>query len=223
MVRWAEQRQILHASRYPWTPPIPRCAPSGSSYTHEPHIGVGDGQRQSPDGRGERRERRRVRGALRPILRSGVPSRDIGLWRRQLRSGCRARSVRVNLEKPRELPPTKRHRCGMAAGCGPLPRDRSRAADGIAAARRASESHLADRPAAHDLCEQALSHEKANLLRGLLNQLPDVQREVITLAFYGQLTHTEIAEHLDLSTGTVKGRMRLGLHKLRANIDRADP
>lgn len=43
---------------------------------------------------------------------------------------------------------------------------------------------------------------------------------MITLAFYGELTHSEIAAQLDLPTGTVKGRMRLGLQKLRLDIDR---
>lgn len=47
------------------------------------------------------------------------------------------------------------------------------------------------------------------------------QREVITLAFHGQLTQTEIAEQLGLPPGTVKGRMRLGLHKLRDEIGRS--
>jgi RNA polymerase sigma-70 factor, ECF subfamily len=58
-------------------------------------------------------------------------------------------------------------------------------------------------------------------LHTLLNQLPDAQREVITLAFYGQLTHTEIADHLQLPAGTIKGRMRLGLEKLRAKVEQA--
>ncbi len=92
-----------------------------------------------------------------------------------------------------------------------------------AAAAHASECHLNDLPAPDDVCDQALTHETANHLHGLLDQLPDVQREVITLAFYGQLTHTEIAEHLGLPTGTVKGRMRLGMHKLRANIETTPP
>jgi RNA polymerase sigma-70 factor, ECF subfamily len=55
-------------------------------------------------------------------------------------------------------------------------------------------------------------------LRALLTRLPDAQREVITLAFYGQLTHAEIATELQLPAGTVKGRTRLGLHKLHAGI-----
>jgi len=51
--------------------------------------------------------------------------------------------------------------------------------------------------------------------------LPEAQAEVITLAFYGQLSHTEIAAQLCLPAGTVKGRMRLGLKRLRVGLDRA--
>ena len=58
------------------------------------------------------------------------------------------------------------------------------------------------------------------ICKSLLADLPDAQREVITLAFYGQLTHTEIAERLHLPAGTVKGRMRLGLERLRDALDR---
>jgi RNA polymerase sigma-70 factor (ECF subfamily) len=56
-----------------------------------------------------------------------------------------------------------------------------------------------------------------NRLRGLLTRLPDAEREVVALAFYGELTHTAIAEQLDLPVGTVKDRMRLGLHELLAS------
>lgn len=52
-----------------------------------------------------------------------------------------------------------------------------------------------------------------------LIRLPAAQSEVINLAFFGELTHLEIAELLDLPPGTVKGRMRLGLEKLRREID----
>ena len=51
-----------------------------------------------------------------------------------------------------------------------------------------------------------------------MTRLPDEQREVIVLAYYGQLTHSEIATQLGLPPGTVKGRMRLGLEKLRAGM-----
>jgi len=95
--------------------------------------------------------------------------------------------------------------------------------NGAATARQVSDSHLNTRPAPDDVSAEALDREQTNHVRDLLSQLPDTQREVITLAFYGQLTHTEIAEQLDLPGGTVKGRMRLGLHKMRVAIDKAEP
>ena len=52
----------------------------------------------------------------------------------------------------------------------------------------------------------------------MLADLPVAQREVIALAYFGQLSHTEIAEQLSLPVGTVKGRMRLGLTKLRDQL-----
>lgn len=42
------------------------------------------------------------------------------------------------------------------------------------------------------------------------------------LAFFGQLSHSEIAGQLDLPQGTVKGRMRLGMDKLRAAVEAPD-
>ena len=47
---------------------------------------------------------------------------------------------------------------------------------------------------------------------------PDEQRRVIDLAYFAGFTHTEIAAMLDLPLGTVKGRMRLGLAKLRGQL-----
>jgi|ERR1700729_1988365 len=67
---------------------------------------------------------------------------------------------------------------------------------------------------------QVVNHKDACRLGKLLNRLPDAQREVITLAFYGKLTHTEIATALQLPAETVKGRMRLGLERLRADRER---
>ena len=66
--------------------------------------------------------------------------------------------------------------------------------------------------------EVALPPSGADALRASLELLPDAQAEVITLAFYGQLTHAEIAQRLSLPEGTVKGRMRLGLKKLRRQM-----
>lgn len=67
--------------------------------------------------------------------------------------------------------------------------------------------------------DEALASGERRELLGLLRRLPAEQAEVIVLAFYGEMSHSEIAARLDLPPGTVKGRMRLGLEKLRREID----
>jgi RNA polymerase sigma-70 factor (ECF subfamily) len=62
--------------------------------------------------------------------------------------------------------------------------------------------------------DNAISHE----IRGALGELPSEQRRVIELAYFGGFTHLEIASMLGTPVGTVKGRMRLGLHKLRGHL-----
>lgn len=56
----------------------------------------------------------------------------------------------------------------------------------------------------------------AERVRDALLALPGRQREVLVLAYFGGLSQHEIAKRLALPDGTVKGRMRLGLQKLRA-------
>jgi Sigma-70, region 4 len=51
-----------------------------------------------------------------------------------------------------------------------------------------------------------------------LRGLPEAQAEAITLGFFGELSHSEIATQLALSPGTVEGRMRLGLAKLGSQM-----
>ena len=80
---------------------------------------------------------------------------------------------------------------------------------------RRSEPHV---PAAGASAEQPGADDQACDLLSALAKLPGAQEEVITLAVYGQLTHTEIAAHLGLPPGTVKGRMCLALDRLRADI-----
>jgi RNA polymerase sigma-70 factor (ECF subfamily) len=57
--------------------------------------------------------------------------------------------------------------------------------------------------------------DEAREIREALQQLPREQSHVIELAYFGGLTHVEIASMLDTPIGTVKGRMRLGLEKMR--------
>lgn len=55
-----------------------------------------------------------------------------------------------------------------------------------------------------------------HLMREILNQLPADQREVLELAYFRDMSHSEMADELNLPLGTVKGRVRAGLSKLRA-------
>lgn len=66
---------------------------------------------------------------------------------------------------------------------------------------------------------EVLARGERDVLLASLRQLPEAQAEVIVLAFYGELSHSEIATQLDLPSGTVKGRMRLGLEKLRRELE----
>ena len=69
---------------------------------------------------------------------------------------------------------------------------------------------------------EAIAREESDSLKDSLRGLPEAQAKVIILAFYGGLTHSEIAARLSLPAGTVKGRMRLGLEKLRREIELED-
>jgi RNA polymerase sigma-70 factor (ECF subfamily) len=92
--------------------------------------------------------------------------------------------------------------------------------NGPHAAHRASDDILRTVRAPDSVAAQVATRAEARDVLSLLAALPDAQREVITLAFYGQLTHSEIAAHLALPLGTVKGRMRLGLQRLRWQMNR---
>jgi len=66
--------------------------------------------------------------------------------------------------------------------------------------------------------------EVANNLNGedvriALQTLPAEQRETIELAYFQGYTHTQISEMMHVPLGTVKGRMRIGLHKLKTLLE----
>ncbi len=60
--------------------------------------------------------------------------------------------------------------------------------------------------------------DEAREIRAALGGLPPDQARVIELAYYGGFTHSEIASMLDTPVGTIKGRMRLGLQKMRSQL-----
>jgi RNA polymerase sigma-70 factor (ECF subfamily) len=61
--------------------------------------------------------------------------------------------------------------------------------------------------------------EDAASIRTVLDELPAEQSKVIELAYFGGFTHSEIAEMLETPIGTIKGRMRLGLEKMRSHAE----
>jgi RNA polymerase sigma-70 factor, ECF subfamily len=83
-------------------------------------------------------------------------------------------------------------------------------------ARNVSDHQAAERIVAPQRTETEVGRrDEAHRVREALGELPSEQRQVIELAYFGGFTHAQIAAMLDAPIGTVKGRMRLGLTKLR--------
>ena len=68
---------------------------------------------------------------------------------------------------------------------------------------------------APDTADIVSAADDATRVAAALAELPDAQRETLSLAYFDGLSHTEIAERLGLPVGTVKGRIRLALDRLR--------
>ena len=95
---------------------------------------------------------------------------------------------------------------------------RNRAIDVMRARQRRPVQPLDDTfdpPDSADVPLQAMLNVDAARASEALHRLPPEQRTVIELAYSSGLSHTEIAARLNLPVGTVKGRIRLGLDRLR--------
>jgi RNA polymerase sigma-70 factor (ECF subfamily) len=98
---------------------------------------------------------------------------------------------------------------------------RSRAIDRLRAGRQEwqrarSLETVSQLSTGESLEEAAYVAELREVVRGALGTLSAEQREALELAYYGGLSHSEIAERLGQPLGTVKTRIRLGMMKLRA-------
>ncbi|MFZ0090453.1 MAG: sigma-70 family RNA polymerase sigma factor [Solirubrobacteraceae bacterium] len=82
-----------------------------------------------------------------------------------------------------------------------------------------AEETIEQMASAEDIASDAERRQDAQGVRSALAELPVDQRQVIELAYFGGFSHSQIAQMLELPAGTVKGRMRLGLTKLRGTIE----
>ena len=62
--------------------------------------------------------------------------------------------------------------------------------------------------------------QETERLTGAIKKLPAKQRDLISRAFFGELTHQEIADETGIPMGTIKSRIRLALEKLRHEMTR---
>lgn len=99
---------------------------------------------------------------------------------------------------------------------------RSRAIDRLRFDTRKKRSHVDDleplgEVAAAPSDELALREQKESLQAALAALTPD-ERQAIEATFFGELTHAEAAARLNQPLGTIKTRIRSGLHKLRQKL-----
>lgn len=92
----------------------------------------------------------------------------------------------------------------------------------VSTSRDVLDDRLAQQIASpHETAAEVHRRDDARRVRSALEELPADQRRVIELAYFGGFSHSQIAELLELPAGTVKGRMRLGLTKLRLLLGEA--
>jgi RNA polymerase sigma-70 factor (ECF subfamily) len=86
--------------------------------------------------------------------------------------------------------------------------------------RRASDAGIEERFESGERTDvEVARRDEAREVRTALRSLPAEQSHVIELAYFGGFSHSEIADMLHTPIGTVKGRMRLGLKKMRGELN----
>jgi RNA polymerase sigma-70 factor (ECF subfamily) len=73
-------------------------------------------------------------------------------------------------------------------------------------------------PSGEDTWATVAEHLESDRIRKAVATLPPEQQQVIVLSYFGGLTHAEIAARVGVPLGTVKGRLRLAMEKLRVAL-----
>jgi RNA polymerase sigma-70 factor (ECF subfamily) len=91
---------------------------------------------------------------------------------------------------------------------------------------KSSQAHLSAQVAIEDaefpavtMEPDIMSSDRARLIEGAFRNLTENQKRVILLSFYEGQSHTAIAERLHQPLGTVKGRARSALSRMRGKLD----
>jgi RNA polymerase sigma-70 factor (ECF subfamily) len=96
---------------------------------------------------------------------------------------------------------------------------RNRKIDALRKQRRPEPEDLTWGPEAEPDQEDVMTlQQESERLTQALDQLPEKQRDLIRKAYFGDLSHSEIAEQTGLPLGTIKSRIRLALEKLRHEL-----
>jgi RNA polymerase sigma-70 factor (ECF subfamily) len=93
-----------------------------------------------------------------------------------------------------------------------------------ASRRRTQEKIEASAPRSQpsEAFAETLRNSQRDQVREALNTLPPEQLKILELAYFSGYTHVELSDLLGLPLGTVKGRMRLGLKKIRDYFESRD-
>jgi RNA polymerase sigma-70 factor, ECF subfamily len=147
------------------------------------------------------------------VLGSAAPAQDVvqdvflKLWREPWKFDVRRGELGSYLRLMARSRALDAWREGQAAG---------RASDRLKLAVAREEGRPDERP--------AVAAERAGewrTLRDGLRGLPSVQREAVVLAYWGGLTADQIARRSNVPLGTAKSRVRLGLARLRGEVEHA--
>lgn len=96
---------------------------------------------------------------------------------------------------------------------------RNRKIDALRKQRRPEPEELPWGPEPEpDQADALVLQQETSRLGAALAELPDKQRELIERAYFGDLSHSEIADATGLPLGTIKSRIRLALHRLRHTL-----